>query len=341
MNWSKKLSPRVVEADDVRAIAPRGRLAPAALATMLAAGALAGALAGPAAAASGASPADASPNYSFRTLNDNRDRTFNQLLGINNSGSIAGYFGSGEAGHPNKGYVLRPRYGQHNYRNENVPGSVQTQVTGLDNVGETVGFWVDKKGDNFGFYSANGRRFHTVNFPTGGNAKPQVDQLLGVNDHSVAVGFYTDSKGSNHGYTYSIRRRVFHRVRIPGATSVTAAAINNWGDVAGFDVNASGATEAFLQRSDGHLTRLSYPGATMTQAFGVNDGDEVVGAYTVGSGDNAATHGFVWVPGLGFQNVDDPDGIGSTTVNGVNDRGQLVGFYTDSAGNTDGMLATP
>jgi len=28
-------------------------------------------------------------------------------------------------------------------------------------------------------------------------------------------------------------------------------------------------------------------------------------------------------------------------VNGINGAGDLVGFYTDTAGNTDGMLATP
>jgi hypothetical protein len=33
--------------------------------------------------------------------------------------------------------------------------------------------------------------------------------------------------------------------------------------------------------------------------------------------------------------------VGTTTVNGVNNAGDLVGFYTDSAGNVDGMLATP
>jgi hypothetical protein len=33
--------------------------------------------------------------------------------------------------------------------------------------------------------------------------------------------------------------------------------------------------------------------------------------------------------------------VGATTLNGINDHGLLVGFYTDSAGNTDGFLATP
>ena len=60
-----------------------------------------------------------------------------------------------------------------------------------------------------------------------------------------------------------------------------------------------------------------------------------------GPASSATTHGFTWTPGFGFQNVDDPNGVGATTVNGVNDHGTLVGFYTDGDGNTDGMIATP
>jgi hypothetical protein len=47
-------------------------------------------------------------SYRFTTLDDRTDPTFNQLLGINDLGVIAGYFGSGATGHPNKGYTLRP-----------------------------------------------------------------------------------------------------------------------------------------------------------------------------------------------------------------------------------------
>jgi hypothetical protein len=305
--------------------------------------ALAAASMGTAAAAAHASgmtpPPDASSNYAFQTLNNNNDTTFNQLLGINDAGVISGYFGSGQTGNPNKGYELLPNYFQGDYGNENFPHSQQTQVTGLNNHGVTVGFWVDKNGNNHGFY--HGRHFHQVDFPTANNANPQIDQLLGVNDNDVAVGFYTDNHGANHGYWYNIRRRRYGTVNVPGDSNLTAAAINDLGDVAGFATNSAGTTEAFLRRSDGRLFRLSYPGASATQAFGVNNGDQVVGQYTVGTGDNAMTHGFVWTPGLGFANVDDPNGLGATTINGVNDRGDLVGFYTDANGNTDGLLATP
>lgn len=286
-------------------------------------------------------PADASGNYTFHTLNNDKDNTFNQLLGINDNGKIAGYLGSGQKGHPNKGYELLPNYGQGNYINENFPGSAQTQVTGHNNHGVTVGFWVNGKGANFGFYAVHQHHYRKVDFPTANNAKPQVDQLLGVNDSDIAVGFYTDSKGTNHGFSYNIARHRYRPINVAGDTNVTAAGINNLGDVTGFATNGAGSTEAFLHLSNGKLTRLNVPGASATQAFGVNDGDEVVGQYMVGTGDSATTQGFVWSPGFGFETINDPNGIGATTLNGVNDRGELVGFYTDSAGNTDGLLATP
>jgi hypothetical protein len=298
-------------------------------------------LAGPAAAAAAtsaavATPPDASANFSFQTADNPKDPTFNQLLGINNAETVAGYFGSGMAGHPNKGYTLHV-----NYRSENFPGSAQTQVTGLNNTNVTVGFWVDNAGNNHGFYSIGGRRFRTADYPTGNPAKPAVDQLLGVNDTDLAVGFYTDGNGTNHGYSYNILTHHYGTVNVSGDSNVTAAAINDLGDIAGFATNAAGTTEAFLKLPGGRVVHLNVPGATATQAFGVNNGDEVVGDYTVGTGMSATTTGFVWTPGFGFESINDPSGVGATTINGVNDRGALVGFYTDSDGNTHGLVARP
>jgi hypothetical protein len=288
--------------------------------------------------------------YSFTTMDDPADPTFNQLLGFNNEGMIAGYFGSGAAGHPNKGYVLVRTRAGFAIDNENFPGSTQTQVTGINDRGITVGFWSDQNtasmsNDNFGFYWQNGR-FHSVNFPTGDNASPPVNQLLGVNNSDIAVGFYTNGQGSNRGYEYNIRTRQFTRVNVPGtqsgsvsAPSLTAAAINDNGAVAGFYNKTTSQVDGFLKLRSGRFITLAYPGASMTQATGVNDSDEVAGTYTVGSGNSAVTHGFVWHDGT-FGTVNVP-GASSTTVNGINNENDLVGFYTDAKGNTDGFLALP
>ena len=286
-------------------------------------------------------------SYQVVKLNDSRDETFNQLLGINNEGVIVGYFGSGAAGHPNKGYALVPPFAQQSFLNENFPRGAQTQVTGLNDQGVTVGFWSTQNtasmtNNNFGFYEQHGR-FHEVNFPIGDAASPPVDQLLGVNDRGIAVGFFTNDAGLNRGYEYNIRTHRFSRVQIPGmrglGPSLTAAAINNHGDVAGFYNKTSAQVDAFLKLGWGKFITLAYPGAAMTQAFGVNDSDEVVGTYTTGTGNAAVTHGFTWKAGK-YKSVN-ISGASSTAINGVNDEGDLVGFFTDAKGNTDGLLALP
>ena len=293
---------------------------------------------------------DHSGQYRFTTLDNQADPTFNQLLGINQHGVIAGYFGSGAMGHPNKGYLLTAPYGQANYHNENWPESTQTQVTGLNDSGVTVGFWsamntANNMNDNRAFVAVHGY-FVNGDFPTDSPASPPVDQLLGVNDHDIAVGFYNDANGNTHAYSFNIRRNQFSEITPSGVTNPTAAGINNRGDVAGFGTDSTGDSSngqvvGFVLGHNGRVTILNVPGSSMTQALGINDNDEAVGVYQVGSGNSAVMHGFTWAPQHGFQTVDDPNGVGTTTINGVNDQGQLVGFYTDADGNTDGLLATP
>jgi len=319
----------------------RGGIA-AATVSALAATALSGA--GTAFAAGKAPAAVASGGYQFVELGSTRDVTFNQLLGINNKGQIAGYFGSGNGGHPNKGYEINAPYAQNDIASENFPHSAQTQVTGLNDNGVTVGFYSTQnkaqptQDNNFGWW-AQGGHFHQVDYPTSNNSKPPVNQLLGVNNTDTAVGFYNDSAGNSHGYAYNLKTHAFKLVAISGATSVTAAAINNHGDVAGFYTNKAGATDAFLKLHSGREITIAVAGAMMTQAFGVNDKDWVVGTYTLKSG---ATFGFIYILGDRLlTNFSDPNGVGTTLFNGINNEDDIVGFYTDAAGNTDGMLALP
>jgi probable HAF family extracellular repeat protein len=280
--------------------------------------------------------AGATSSYSFRTIDDQNDPTFNQLLGINSSNVIAGYFGSGSKGHPNKGYTTSPPYTSFN--NENFPNSVQTQVTAINNKGDTAGFWVNSKGSNFGFIEWNGV-FTSYRDPHTPSVKGQVNQLLGINDSGIAVGFYVDSQGNSHAYTLNQKSGKFTALKVSGQ-SVTATGINDNGQIVGFSTKGN-ATTSFLL-SGGKTSFLQFPGGSDTQAFGINKSDQIVGSYLDGSG---TMHGFVVSKPMGpktvWKSIDDPQGIGSTVVNGINNAGDLVGFYTDGAGNTDGFLATP
>lgn len=130
---------------------------------------------------------------------DHADLTCNQLLGINDQGQIAGYFGIGTSAtvHPNWGYVLHRPYHQGDFVNENLPGAAQSQVIGIDNSGITVGFYADAAGDNFGFVLKGGIWTAVIDPHTGAGT---VNQLLGCNNFGVAVGFYTDGATNVDGF---------------------------------------------------------------------------------------------------------------------------------------------
>ena len=278
--------------------------------------------------------------FTFTTLDNAADPTFNQLLGINNSGTISGYFGSGAPGHPNQGYTIAAPYTA--FVPDNLPGSVQTQATGINKAAATTGFWspTNTGGDaNFGFIrwaNHNGFTYLSVNNPLV-SSTPAVNQLLGMNTHKIAAGFYNDANGNSHGYTYTVAGGVFTPVTIPGAVSSAATGINDRDLISGFFTNAEGKTIGFLKPMTGGAgVRFGVPHSSFTQLLGVNNGGMAVGFYV---DKNQITHGLLYNPANGqWQTVDDPNGVGGTVVNGLNDKNQLVGFYTDAAGNTHGML---
>ncbi|KAJ3186387.1 hypothetical protein HDU82_004236, partial [Entophlyctis luteolus] len=254
--------------------------------------------------------------------------------------SIVGYYGSGEAGHPNKGYVLgAPNYLQ-NITNANFPNSAQTQQIGINDQGITCGFYADNDNNNFGFVFSAGV-YTSVMHPDTGNGT--VNQLLGLNNGGYAVGFYTDGDGNNHGYSYNIATAAFAGVIPPdsfGCTSTTATSTNDNGDVVGFCDTATNTTISFFA-NNGQYTMFQAPGSTNTQAFGINVNRDIVGSFVDEAG---VTHGFLVVNAEAsspvFLSIDHPSAVNSTILNGINSPRSIVGFYVDANGNTNGMLAT-
>jgi hypothetical protein len=281
--------------------------------------------------------------FTFTTLDNPGDPTFNQLLGINDSGTIVGYFGSGMAGHPNIGYEIAAPYTS--YTSFMQPGSVQTQATGINNSNLITGFW---SSTNFGTGDTN---YGLLSQPTGKNATflsvtdplvgivPTTAQTLGVNNNNIAVGFYVDSNGASHGYTYTLASAEYAPVKIKGSTNVAATGINDGNEISGFFMNKKGATVGFVSNQGGSVvTKFSVPGSTFTQLLGLNNEGVAVGFY---NDSNMIPHGIYYTPANGnWTEVNDPSGVQGTVLNGINNKGQVVGFYTDAAGNVHGMLVT-
>jgi hypothetical protein len=302
------------------------------------------------------------PTFNFLTFDDPADHvtpTFSNLLGINNEGLIAGFYGSGAKHDPNQGFLLQvdPDSGIGAFTAVDFPPShqnpaEQTQLTGLNDTGIVVGYFYNtNKGvpfDNqFGFYEKNGV-FTEVNNPNTpglfGNPKPPhgvliENQLIGVNDNNIAVGFYNDASGNSHGYTYNITTGAFSKnIDVPSAVSTVTAAININGDIAGFYTDSGGSIHGFLDKNKA-FTTVNAPGATETQLLGLNDQGIAVG-FDIDA--NGVTHGIIYNSNTkAFMTVDAPNASGSTIFNGINDKGDIVGFYTDATGNTHGLLVEP
>ncbi len=284
--------------------------------------------------------------YGFQTINDPADNTlqptavFNQLLGINNAGVIAGYFGDGTIV-PNNGFT----YANGTFTPENVSGATQTQVVAINNTLTngtygTAGFSVNNvpvAAANHGFTNIGG----TVTNVDGPGAT--TTQILGLNDNHQAVGFY----GTN-GFLYNTSTAALTTLVLPAtwnATAVTATGVNNGGVIVGFYTGSSG-TAGFIDSNGTFSSPTDMLGGTNPMFFGINNLGQIVGTDTSGAG---SSEGFVYDMGTNtWTAISDPlssptpngFGINGTTLNGINDLGQVVGFYSDGV-NVDGLLATP
>jgi hypothetical protein len=307
-------------------------------------------------AALASTPAQA--GYSFETINDTAQppfmgTTFTNLMGINNSGDlIAGFYGSGQAGDPNTGFLLTlpaRTFSPDNFHFPGMPPFAQTQITALNDIGTRTGYTYPTNlgvafDFQFGFYERGGaftmvKNPKTPDCSVSGACDSGViteNQLIGVNNKDLAVGFYNDKHGNSHGYTYDIATNTFSAdINDPNAVSTVTAAINNSDEIAGFFTDSSGVIHGFID--NGGFSTVDAPGATETQLLGLNDKGIADGFAVIGG----VQHGILFDSLTDAFTVLDPPGSTSTTLNGLNDAGDVVGFFVDAAGNTDGTLGTP
>jgi hypothetical protein len=284
-------------------------------------------------------PARTALQFKFTTLDDVHDPAFNRLLGINNEEKIAGYYGSGATGHPNRGYIIFAPYRQANFKDHDYPSAADTVVTSLSNTHAFAGFYVATTGETSGFIETNGLWFNYADRYA--RQHDPVTELLGLNDAGIAVGFYTPASNVNVAVTLDVVTGKFHPIATPSGEAAVASGITGTGHIVGFLKKRSGSIVGFLIK-DNVLGELSFPGSTDTKALGVTTYDQIVGSYVDAAG---ATHGFMLTNPLtkraAWQPIDDPDANGTTVVSGINDHGHLVGYYVDRSGKTHGFLAVP
>lgn len=97
---------------------------------------------------------------------------------------------------------------------------------GIDNAGDTVGWYLDTSGVMHGFYQPVSGNAVTIDDPNG------VTNPEGINNNGEISGLYTDSSSNRHGFTYDIATGTFTELTVPNATYVEVWGLNDKGQVA-------------------------------------------------------------------------------------------------------------
>lgn len=82
------------------------------------------------------------------------------------------------------------------------------------------------------------------------------------------------------------------------------------------------------------FTSIDYPGASMTNAYDINNDGTIVGRYR----DVKVDHGYVF-DGTSFTSIDFP-GASTTYAVAINDSGSITGYYVDAIGTRHGFIAS-
>jgi probable HAF family extracellular repeat protein len=127
---------------------------------------------------------------SFTDLNPPGSPAQFSANGINNSGAIAGFYGTANGG-LFEGFVENAGA----YSFFSVPGALVTLALGLNNNGDVVGSYdVTDNSPGQGFLY-DGSTFTTMDDPLGVATVP-----FAINDSGEIVGYYLDSNGVDHGF---------------------------------------------------------------------------------------------------------------------------------------------
>jgi uncharacterized membrane protein len=242
-------------------------------------------------------------------------------VGINNSNQIVGAYSGG--GFLFENGKLTPI---------NYPGSADSQVTDINNLGQMVGVYTDDPNDPRGagkysyFYS--GGTYTSITFPGATRT-----WAYGINDLGQIVGTYED--GGQYGFL--LENGVYTTLSHSGGTIRGAESINNDGQIVGM---LSNSYAYLLDGSD--LTSFRYPGSTWTNAEDINNNGDIVGVYTY-SNECRNQHGQSTNCGYVLSNgqytpINYP-GVYYTNALGSNDNGTIVGVYSGTGGYR-GFVAT-
>jgi uncharacterized membrane protein len=211
------------------------------------------------------------------------------VSGINNLGHVVGNSSEGEGFHGDtSGNITAVIY---------VPDSRYTDVYGINDLDQIVGFYVDASNVEHGFLRDSDGTFITIDLP---GAQDLI--LTGINKSGEIVGNYIDSELNFQSFLLSPNGQVTLIVE-NGAAETHAYGINNQGEIVGYTVGPypNYTRSGFLLSSNlTTFTPINDPtSGSTTRPNGINDYSEIVGGiFSIQT--NSSQSGFIASPLLLF-----------------------------------------
>ena len=210
----------------------------------------------------------ANGTFSAPIVDPNDTCNLTEGSGINNSRLICGDYENGSdcLAH---GYFLMGG----NFSEFDVPDSLSTSVSGVNNVGDFCGDVTDSTGLMQAFVSISGT---ITPFSVPGATSTYARAL---NSSNQTVGVYVDASGINHGYWRESNGTLHFPIDPPGSTATVLFANNDSNWVVGRYVTADGATHGLFFVPPNRFFTFDYPGSTFTSLNGINRDGFISGRY--------------------------------------------------------------
>jgi hypothetical protein len=188
---------------------------------------------------------------------------FTWPYGLNNTGSVAGYYGdtSGAA----HGFVKNGS----GYFTVDYPGAAETILTDINDGGTIVGVYYGTDGYPHGFSLRNGR-FAKFDFPGSTDTIPEK-----INSIGDIVGEYDATQPVTHGFF--IHNGQYSVIDTPYGLQSEAAGINDVGIIAGNSwTEVSGPQSGFIKKAKG-FSKFDFPDANITTLTSINVNGDLSG----------------------------------------------------------------
>ena len=209
-----------------------------------------------------------------------------------------------------------------------VPNSLTFGFYGLNNAGQTVGFYQDANGISHGVIVKAGE-LTQFDFP--GAAETEI---FGVSESGLLIGDIFDADGTIHGFVGD------EQFDVPGAVTTYADDMNAAGSLVGSYVDADGVYHGYIRHTDGSFTTFDFPGMLSNLEYlfvnAINDAGVIV--FRAKEFDSLERT-YIRLPNGAQKELKFPGSV-TTVARDINSEGQIIGYYDTLDGRRHGFIAT-